>query len=121
MKSDIMLRFTPPTFNELWLLKGAVPMIGKNGNELKMLTFPKALGVKINTDIALLSIFTIMFADGRAMRKSEVISKAIPLIMAQFGNKDEASAERTILYGISFFKNEFSECGFTEFRLEAVA
>jgi|21_taG_2_1085346.scaffolds.fasta_scaffold00144_5 hypothetical protein len=121
MKKDNMLRFKPIGMLELMVHHGAIPKTGKNGKELKMHTFPGSLTTKVFTDMALNSIFTTMFADGRAMKKSEVISKAIPLMLAHFGNVDEESAERSILYAISLFTDTFPECGFAEFKLEAVA
>jgi hypothetical protein len=64
-----------------------------------------------------------MFAAKPGMWKSILIEKATPLIRAHFGNKDDKSAERTILHGISLFsdRDKFPESGFSKVKLEKVA
>jgi len=115
------LSFKAIPFNVLMKEQGSVPKIGVNGDELKMHCFPGSLTVKVYTNIALNSIFTMLFAGGKVITEDELVTKATPLLLEQFGNEDKASAKLSILHGISYFKNYFPECGITKHKLALVA
>ena len=119
-KANSYLRFTPIPMMDIFVKHGAVPNIGVNGNELSTMNLP-SITTKLRTDVALNSIFTTLFAGGKAIKTEYLYEKGIPLVLAHFGNKDEDSARRTILWAIHFFSKDYPEYGISEFALAKVA